>query len=496
MIIKISNKQISDKSMSSKMDYHCNKVEKGVAQIVNNNTLLPIIKSDNVFELIKEVADSNDNVKSKYKEIIVSFDKDDTTKINNDHFNSITLELLKKLGYSNTPFISFAHTDSKNIHCHILTSTVDFSGKWVDNYNEQLTAKYFKKDYVKKHDLSLNGVEKKAENLNINYVSLKEYSFFKYQLVNSIRKNLNNKQFKTNLKDIIGDTMFNHIQKSNNVTSQYLQTVIGEDRFNMLLTYLNKNKLLNQHFKSEISTIVDKALNKTSNINDFYKYLDSQNVYCRKKFSSGKPYFQYGNPNVGLYFKDSNLSLKYRYDSVLKHFSLNPLLNEKANTTYKNSDFNKKMDLLSFDDKKAITKNICLNSLSKFPDFVDYKNDLASKGIQVILYSNARGYYGISYKNENFSDQPFFKGSQLDKSLSFNSLKTTIPNQNAVYPDNKSANTTSFNPLIIIHAADKLVIDLSLASGSSGSSSSQKPKDYSKRKKKKKNDKDSSNEFK
>lgn len=80
-------------------------------------------------------AKQNENVKKWVFHISVSFHKQDEINLSDKKMVEVAHEIIKDMGFTNSPYIVTRHYDGNNPHFHILTSRVDKDGKTVsDSY--------------------------------------------------------------------------------------------------------------------------------------------------------------------------------------------------------------------------------------------------------------------------------------------------------------------------------------------------------------------------
>ncbi len=78
---------------------------------------------------------------------------------------------------------------------------------------------------------------------------------------------------------------------------------------------------------------------------------------------------------------------------------------------------------MSADEQKHYLYDHVFKALNSSSGYEDFKKNLAEESIRVTEHVNSKGAYGISFYVENVEDPHIFKGSELSRKLTYQSIQ-------------------------------------------------------------------------
>src|ERR1039457_3169394 len=118
------------------VEYHFKKIESGKATLIFSGVFSEFDNGKSICQTLDEHFLFNQKDNLKYKAYHFSLTLPEKENISNEKFKTIGEKYLEKMGFKNCPFFIVRHFDKKNEHIHILTSTVNFEGKTVEQFND------------------------------------------------------------------------------------------------------------------------------------------------------------------------------------------------------------------------------------------------------------------------------------------------------------------------------------------------------------------------
>ncbi|MFN4083965.1 MAG: relaxase/mobilization nuclease domain-containing protein [Bacteroidia bacterium] len=384
------------------INYHEKKCKKGDAILLDNQTFSDTTKG--YFESFEKTISLNKKVRDN-KAVHISLNLPHNENLDDKKFKDVALYYLDKMGYSNTPYLIYRHYDKEHAHIHIVTTSIDFDGKKINEYNN-----HYRSNEVTREIESIFNL--KATEINLkdkNKLQHSEIQQEKFAISNALRKafihhyaELQERGFQS-----IAQTVAN-VPLSN----MEIKRSLGNERFSELSNFLSEKGLIKKNNKSLLIEKLKKVYENSSTKNEFFDNLKKENIYYRIVLNKkGNPYLIYGLKEKGFYIKENKLSDKYTLSSI------NRMKEVKYNQEY----------ILT---KRYISSRI-KNSLYTARNFDEFKTALYKSGIEVKEHRNSSGIYGISFKS--LKNNIEFKASDIHKSYSYlNIIKQLNKNENRV----------------------------------------------------------------
>ncbi len=125
-----------------------------IAKIIGTNIRIEDLDARKAETLMEDNMARNSSFKLKKKcaHLKVSFPKEERP-LDDEELHRIGKEILKKLNYGDAPAIYVRHEDEPFNHFHIIASTRDQSGNYIDGSNEGIRCKYIERDLEEKYGL-------------------------------------------------------------------------------------------------------------------------------------------------------------------------------------------------------------------------------------------------------------------------------------------------------------------------------------------------------
>jgi hypothetical protein len=377
---------------------------------------------------------AKENLQNKVAHISLSLPKGE--HISDDEFLKISKEYMYRMGYKNCPFLIYKHQDTQFDHLHIIVASIDYDGKKVKEFN----------DFSRSQEITRN-LETKYKLKNTEYgsfhekASLNEINARRYYLHNAIKKASHGYNTKDWLEKFLNDREKMLIFTKKGLTQNQIKAVIGEDKFNILYDFLYKKGLFNTLYKEEMKRLLDEILSKVLTMKDYINECKKHNIYVRVMTSKDKrTYFKYGLINENIYFKDTNLSSRLRYENVSQKLGYSI-----------NNDLKNKTQGEQFSYMNLYLKNI----LQQTGNYDKFNEKLASHGIETITRENKNGTYRISFKDMTSNNPIVMDGESFD--ISWKLIQQKFELQELYI-------TTSFYPLtqpaeldIPLHAPEEFI---------------------------------------
>lgn len=410
MIAKILHIQ-SKSEFQNKIDYNEKKVEKGVAEVIFNNTYSKN-KTDRL-DTFMEVISLNKNVRNNLA-FEVSLNLPPGESLSNDDFQNLMNDYLKGIGYDNVPVLAYKHFDSGHNHLHLLVSHVDWDGKKINQFNLFLKSQNVSRELEVKHNIRQTEYDFKVTN-----ESLSSKLCRKYYIQNALKKGLKAYNTKEYLTSLFTPDELKTITKRN-VENEQMNILLRRKKID-IIQYLEKHKLFNKQFKDELYVKVESVYNlHKDNPTAFVKGLKEEGVYVRKVYDKGKPNFVYGISDVSFYINDNKLARKFAYSAIVSGLVV---------------DENKSFD--RYEQEKYLMIMVP-KSLYKAKNLNAFSEDLKENGVELITYQNSGGIYGVAFKSIDIDSAEIIKGSDIG--VSWNDIKEMLDDNNKIIIDNKYDN--------------------------------------------------------
>ena len=169
MVIKI----LAGGSSFNGVTYSEGKIEENKAKLLaSENFPFPEQNEKTFRDFFDSVSSGNSRVKNKQFHASISTKGKDH---NFEELKDVAERYLQKMGYSNNPYLIYAHTDSPNNHVHIVSSRVDMDGKRISDSLEKVrTQKFIENDL--KVNFSKNVDQHIDDALKYNFKSIEPFS--------------------------------------------------------------------------------------------------------------------------------------------------------------------------------------------------------------------------------------------------------------------------------------------------------------------------------
>jgi hypothetical protein len=334
------------------VNYNEKKVKQGTAGLV-------------YFENFGNLQDRTEISKEEFKKYLQDY-SDRNTKIKNPVFHAtcscrgkelsheqlkdMALEIMKELGYSQNPILIYEHHDTKNNHIHIVSSRIGINGKKIKDNFEGKRANHY-----------LNAILNKEphQEFNNHLNSALTYKFGTHAQL-SLLMELNG--YKVQKKD--GQFLFfKHGEKQGGISLSDLDRKITIDEKSERNT--NQIKAIIYKYRKQYSG------NLRSNHDDKFtteakKFESDLTNFLKEKFGFDFIFFSANDKEIpyGYVLIDHNKRVVYKGSDLLK---LDLLIAGAAN---------KEKELLTTSNCHAYTKFRDEESMEKFKQENDYKNDI------------------------------------------------------------------------------------------------------------------------
>jgi hypothetical protein len=380
------------------IEYHERKVEKGKAVLLNDNTYSEN-KDERVAAFLETAATNPAIRKNKFLHISVSFNLEDRD-INEEKMLQIAREYLQEMGITNTPVLIYEHADMKHKHFHIVTTTMDFDGKKIPEYKDYQRSQVLSRKLEKEHGLVITQYENKRE------VDLKEINARYYRLHKALSKELPERAI-FELQEILTKPDMERIKKQKmrdtEIEAMILERGDPKDRFHQLYRILTKHNLIAKSHKQELMEQLTQLRLLSKDREEFLSKVEQSGLYVRKIATGNNTYsLTYGNKKSNFYVKEKDLPYELRYDYLYTGKKLNLAFDPEQQRSYL---------------KRAVTKALRMSGSRE-----EFERLLKQSGVSVEFQRNSRGIYGVSFISDNVKDAVEFKGSQLDRTLSWNAI--------------------------------------------------------------------------
>jgi hypothetical protein len=352
----------SKASFAAVINYNERVVKKGKGEILSHHNMITFTGQERI-KWLEDAAGTNTRIKYPVFHVAIAFDYGD--ELNNSVLDQIGHEYMEHMGYSDCSYVIYRHEDKKHTHIHVVGSRVDQAGKKVNDSFEQYKSESLCRNMEVKYQLRLLGEGAQPVQAPVSRIQSRIWDKEK--------------------------PVFNRINNE-------VQFILKEYK----PTDLDQFKALAKKHFIEVQERKDpdgKALGLV------YAVIYEDGHRDHKGISG------------------SSFRHDYSLNGLLKTFEKNagrmPAAEQPA----------KQRNLLSDHDKMFFTKEIRVvyheiqnNQLISEAEFT---NKLSLLGVKPIFAKNSSGYYGISFQFPA-KDDLTIKGSDLDKSLSYNAIRGRI----------------------------------------------------------------------
>lgn len=389
------------------IEYHEKKVLAGKAVLLYNDTLADSTK-DKVATFL-ETAELNERIRvNKFLHISVSFNKEDRD-ITPDKMREIGQGYLTEMGIIDTPVLMYQHGDKKHVHFHIVTTTMDYEGKKIPDAHDHYRSQRLARKMEKELGLTITQYESKYE------LKLQEINATKYRIFNSISGLKENPSAMKEISDLINTKDLEDIwlNKRSDYDIQKIQMERGMDtnRFNLIWRILTKHDLISRSHKETMIQQLEQLKQLSSTRDEFLTRVEAAGIYVRKIATNQNSYaLTFGLPEHNFYAKEKTLPVAFRYDYLYTDRKLSMTFDSEQQRKY--------------------LKRLVTRSLYKATSPEAFEKNLFENNVTFEYASNTRGVYGISFRSGNVKEAELFKGSELDRSLSWNNISSQLNENN------------------------------------------------------------------
>lgn len=383
MIIKYSNP--IQNGFKGVLSYHEKKEKEGRGEEIYST--IP-------FKELKEKASYMDSTKGEKAtnfgfDITFNFNLKDN--VDDEKAKSIIGEFLNDTNFNGHDFVINKHTDKKHTHYHLT----------ICNYNQAGERNEYLRGFYKKE----------AKELGVKYENL--FDLEKTNFAQSVKKDLPEiNQNKYALQNAVVNILSKEeIQLDSNLYMRLTDEYLTNNKVVYLLR--DEPKLLNKATSmakgvSKKNVIIEELKvikNQSKNYEEFKSNLEKKDFYFRETGGREKN-LSYGK-KIGkdmFYLAEKSMPKELRYYNLYNNYNLK----ENADDTQ--------------EVKAYVKRNVNL-ALSSTNTYMEFKEELIKKNIEVIEAENKRGVYGISFATE-FKDISYkFKASEVSRDLSFANLQ-------------------------------------------------------------------------
>lgn len=402
------------------IDYNEEKVEIGQAELLLNNTLGNDRKGYN-HDFLGTVA-AKPFVKNPAVQIILSFAKED--KLDNEKLVELSQEYLREMGYGNSPFLIYRHFDTGHDHVHIVTSRVDYERKLVDGHKDFHRSRDLSRLMEEKHGLH-KVIYRAEEEKQLSQINANRYTFH-----NGLKKAFKDPLLRAEVEPRVLTELVELVQQGQSISNSkaemlYQSKGLIKD-FIELNQFLKDNGLIKKLEKDELIDRLLKIKKQSFSYADFLDKALQDGLYVR--VLEGKKQIVLGVKEKSFYLKDKQLPRDLRYMSLINIGKVKTEFTETEQKKY-----------ITFHLRKALKHSYRLE---------DFMNVLRRKGIETDIRQDARGIYGLSFKNVTMENGKQFKASELGSRKEFSVEKVlSALEQNAInYPSTVRDSYKNFVP--------------------------------------------------
>ncbi|MFZ1806364.1 MAG: relaxase/mobilization nuclease domain-containing protein, partial [Cyclobacteriaceae bacterium] len=349
-------------------------------------------------------ANSSKKLKNKFAHISISFAKGEN--VSPEQQRQIADKYLLDMGYWNCPRILYQHSDTKNNHFHIVTTTVDTDGKKVNDFNDHRRSQELSREIEKQFGLLVTEYSNQESN------KLQEINARKFKLLKGLEKLEGNLVAQQQLTNILSPDQLNRIKKEKLPDTEISKMFQLRDTQDKSIGQLYR---IIRQYDAEYKTDKDKLRERLSYIKElsssreeFMNKIIEQGLYVRKIAKADNVYsYTYGLPETNFYVNDRDLPIALRYDYLFTDKKVTLVYDEQS--------------------QKRFLKTMITKALTKSTTLSEFENNLKQSGINYDYATNARGVYGVSFSSNNLKEGIVFKGSEVGISWNQISKQLSIP---------------------------------------------------------------------
>lgn len=308
--------------------YLCQKVDARISSCNQSLALTPGsgVNPNALTDVLLESAIYNPKVKNKYAHISINLPANEN--LSDDQFLTLARKYLEEMGYSDCPNVIFRHFDA-HPHIHIVVSTVDFSGNWVDDSKDFLRSFKIARKLEQEFHLS------PPPSTNIAKYTTNEKNAHLFSFRNSFARALKTKHGASFIENALGkdNPNINRILYKRNISNSQAKEILGEETFTYISNFLYEKKFFNKEIKDDLTEKIKAVHDKSRTFDDFILNCSKENIYLRILSKEGIPGITYGIPELNFYMKESQLPFDFSYKQLVKNKG------KQTKLTYSRYDF-------------------------------------------------------------------------------------------------------------------------------------------------------------
>lgn len=155
----MTGNQIKGKGFKGALRYNLEKVEKGVAEILDHSFASTVEKT--ILTEIQMVRIQRPNLKKFFYHTSINFPPGED--LPNDKMKQIGLDYLQANGFTQHQYIMFRHYDADHPHLHILVSRIGYDGSVLSDSNDYARSEKVLRELEKKYNLTQVPSSKEAK---------------------------------------------------------------------------------------------------------------------------------------------------------------------------------------------------------------------------------------------------------------------------------------------------------------------------------------------
>jgi hypothetical protein len=196
----MTGSQVKGKSFRGALRYNLEKVDKGVAEILDHSFINTSEKS--VMKEVQMVRMQKPNLQKYFYHTSINFPPNEN--LNNDKMKQIGLDYLNANGFNQHQYIMFRHHDADHPHLHILVNRIGYNGEVISDSNDYARSEKVLRELEKKYNLTQVISSRQA----------KERAMSKNEL--EMMKRTNTPSHKMAMQSIISDVLKSRNQMTTN----------------------------------------------------------------------------------------------------------------------------------------------------------------------------------------------------------------------------------------------------------------------------------------
>jgi hypothetical protein len=142
--------QVKGRSFRGALRYNLEKVEKGVAEILDHSFINASEKS--IMKEVQMVRMQKPNLQKYFYHTSINFPPNEN--LSNDQMKMIALDYLHANGFNQHQYIMFRHHDADHPHLHILVNRIGYNGEVVSDSNDYARSEKILRELEKKYNLT------------------------------------------------------------------------------------------------------------------------------------------------------------------------------------------------------------------------------------------------------------------------------------------------------------------------------------------------------